>query len=167
MCIHFSIHNNIKFNWNSVVFCGLCMNTNSENHIYNVCHWCIITRSICYFNVAFTIKKKNQHLWIWRVLMCKCHDLNYVISPYIILPLLDASGTTGAENCLGRKTVWAIDLSCSRSGASPYRLFKQIPTALTCPLQVITTIDNSFHFTTFTKKKKKHKKNHNGSQPLP
>ncbi len=90
--------------------------------------------------------------------MCKCHDLNYVISPYIILPLLDASGTTGAENCLGRKTVWAIDLSCSRSGASPYRLFKQIPTALTCPLQVITTIDNSFHFTTFTKKKKNIKK---------
>ncbi len=38
MCIHFSIHNNIKFNWNSVVFCGLCMNSNSENHIYNVCH---------------------------------------------------------------------------------------------------------------------------------
>ncbi len=46
-----------------------------------------------------------------------CIDLNDVISPYIILPLLDASGTTGPSNCLGL----AIDLPCSRSAASPYR----------------------------------------------
>ncbi len=52
-----------------------------------------------------------------RELMCKCRALSWIM----LFRRISFSPYWTHQKQQGRKTAWPVDLSCSRSAASPYR----------------------------------------------